>query len=228
MKHYQLLPLYLFLVLFQSGPTYAGPIFLEFSGTLNFIQSELNSDFSLGDTVTGSYRYDTFNPFDVFPENDEIARYHVLTGFTVNVANHSWTSIDDGYIQVRDRLPTSPFPLEERYSVVQQVFSADSSSTRDDLSLVSVYTDAITGMNELDGIGLPDFVPFTASDYMVRFSFNSAFNGRLQMDAELDSISLVSEPSAISIFIVGIITLVLSRRRNHIHTGFNLILSSKL
>ncbi|MBV1929036.1 MAG: hypothetical protein KUG81_05940 [Gammaproteobacteria bacterium] len=209
MNSLKYLKLYVLLLLFQSSASIAGLITVEFQGSLNFVESGLDTEFRIGDTVRGWYSYETVNPVDILADNDEIARYHVLTGYVLSVSGQSWVSSHNGYIQVRDRPTTSPsFPSEERYSVVQQVFSS-TGINRNDLYLTSLGTKAISGINELSGIELPSFVPFDASDYSFRFLFGRPGNDFLQMEADIASISVISEPSVAYLFLLGVFGIVM-------------------
>ena len=149
----------------------ASIVTVEFEGVVSYLGSGLETEFFLGDPVRCTYRYDIANPINVL-ENDEIARYRALTSFELIVAGYIYESTSKGYIQVRDRLPTSPWPTEERYSVVQSGLEAKNGG-REDLRLATLFTDSIFGRNELDGIGLPDFVPFQPADYSGRIWFGS-------------------------------------------------------
>ena len=94
-------------ILTQTNAAVAGLITVGFEGNISFVESGLSADFSLGESVYGHYAYETLNPTSVL-SNDEIARYHVLTDFQISIGSNSWSSMDDGYIQVRDRHASVP------------------------------------------------------------------------------------------------------------------------
>ena len=94
--------------------------------------------------------------------------------------------------------------------MVQRVFEADNGG-RNDLYLTALYTNAITGRDELNGIGLPDYVPFDVSDYSVRFLFGMPSNGFLQLDAKIKSIAVVPDPPITQLFFLAVLGLVLRK-----------------
>ncbi|GBE07816.1 PEP-CTERM motif protein [bacterium BMS3Abin11] len=139
---------------------------------------------------------------DVLPDNLAYGRYYVVNEFDLSVGNFSWSSLSLGYIQVRDVLPTSPFYREEAYSVVKFGGFSPSTGSLDDIWVTTAFA-AVLGSDELDGIGLPDFVPFDASLYSYRLLFGS-FRNSLQLSGTIDSIEVVPEPATLALFGIGL------------------------
>lgn len=209
-----------FLFLFSSFCSSA-QVTVEFSGTLEYVDTELQSDFSISQLLSGSYIYDD-SITDYFPSNHEIGRYYSITDVTIEIGSYVWRKSQpsgNGSIQINDRDPTLTHPTDESYMIFNQGFTS-LNYVNQNLLFFDIINDPLINSNYFSGDGLSE-PKIPAQMNRARLSFyNSGDN--LQMHARLSKFSAaksVPEPSGLVLFIISYFILTFVLRSNIITTN---------
>ncbi|MCI0733368.1 MAG: PEP-CTERM sorting domain-containing protein [Methylococcaceae bacterium] len=195
------------LLIVPSKSIFAVPITINFTGTVNSVSSSLGGTFSGGQTLTGSYTFDSSIGARA-GSTSSFAVFDALQSLSFSIGGYSASSLSSSEIQV-DNDPGLPF--NDRYAVVSRAsqglsgamvggFALDAFAFRLDDSTNSVFSDALV---------LPTSLSLSSFDSTAFFLFFVDTSGALQLvDGAITGLSTVSqvpEPSTLVLLLLGLV-----------------------
>jgi len=189
----------------------------NYSGTVTFVPTELSSEFSVGDTISGTYTFESTTAARA-GSTMNFAAFDALTSASYTVGSYTATSAAAPEIQVDDVMNADRYGIVSRAS--EGLTGADVNGYS--LSFASFRLDDSTGTAINNALILPtmlDFNDFDSSGFFI--TFGSVQNGFYTVSGELDSFeitdpSAVPEPSTLilaSLGGVGLIAFGIRRRK---------------
>ena len=181
----------------------ASLITFNFTGTVTLVESPLGGTFSLGQTLSGSYTFDS-SIAATGASTSNFAVFNALTSFNFSIGGYSASSSGAPEIQV-DNDPGAP--NHDRYAIVSQ---ASNGLTGPDVSSLALNTfgfrlDDSTDSVFSNALILPtalNFSDFTSSSFFVFFT-NSA--GALSIvSGTLTDVSAAPLPATLPLFASGL------------------------
>ncbi|MGH8548168.1 MAG: PEP-CTERM sorting domain-containing protein [Methylococcales bacterium] len=193
------------LLMVPSKSIFAVPITFNFAGTVNSVGSSLGGTFSAGQTLNGSYIFDSAVGARSGSDSS-FAVFDALQSLNFSIGGYSASSLSSSEIQV-DNAPGAP---NDRYGVISRAsqglngamvggFALDGFGFRLDDSTNSVFSDALI---------LPTSLSLSSFDSTAFFLFFVDTSGALQLvDGTITGLSTVSrvpEPSSLALLLLGL------------------------
>lgn len=192
------------LLIVPSKSIFAVPITINFSGTVNSVSGSLGGTFSGGQTLTGSYTFDSSIGARA-GSTSSFAVFDALQSLSFSIGGYSASSSSSSEIQV-DNDPGLPF--NDRYAVVSRAsqglsgstvggFALDAFAFRLDDSTNSVFSDALI---------LPTSLALSSFDSTAFFLFFNDFSEVVSGTITgLSTVSQVPEPSSLALLLLGLV-----------------------
>ncbi len=177
----------------------------NYTGTVTFVPTELSSEFSVGDTITGTYTFESTTPARA-GSTMEFAVFDALTSASYTVGSYTATSAATQEIQVDDVLNA------DRYGVVSRASDGLTGADVNGLSLffASFRLDDSTGTVFNNALILPtsiDLNDFDSTGFFLSFGPTQA-GGFPTLSGTIESFSIVPEPSTFVLASLGGLGLV--------------------
>jgi MYXO-CTERM domain-containing protein len=196
-----------------SHPAGAVPLLLSFTGTIESVDPALAAEFSVGESVSGSIRYEPTTPDS--EATSLHGRYEAIERSTFRFGSHTATG-SEGTIALSNQNSARPIlslPLEDRFDALTRVTGASFGGfapfgvwlIMQDTSMTAFVSDSLP--TELD---LADF-----DSALVHFFFDPGSQG---LTATISTISVTPapEPAVGAMVLAGLVALGLGRRRGRL------------
>lgn len=206
-------------VLVAAGQASASVVTVGFTGVVDAVDSDLSSGFSVGQTLSGTYSFESTTPARAGSDSN-FAVFDALTSVNFSIGSYSGSSSGAPEIQV-DNDP--PPPNVDRYAVLSRSSEGLSGPAVNGFDLNTfafvmfdatntVFTDAL--ILPLD----PNLSQFTDSGFFL--FFNTALSSA-QVSGHLTSLSTVAVPEAstLALSACGLVALIAFARKRVAKAG---------